>query len=131
MKNLFNIGFIVLILVVLGCNCSKLDEFTKGSRGSATPTPLGPLDATPTPSSTTKPTTSSTGLTKEKFGQLKNGMSYKQVAEIIGSEGEEVSMSEVGRYKVASYKWQGPDFQMIICVFNNDKMTSKTQANLK
>jgi len=131
MKNLSNIGFVVLLLVVLGCNCSRLEEFTKGKRPPPTSTPLGPLGTTPTPATTSSPTSSGGDLTKEQFSRIKNGMSYKQVVEIIGSEGEEISMSEVGRYKVASYKWAGPGYQMIFGVFTNDKLTSKSQANLK
>lgn len=130
MKNFLNLGFIVLILVVLGCKCSGLDEFTK----SKDSTPLPTLGTTPTPAVTPTPSSApsaSDTLTKEKFAQLKTGMSYKQVVEIIGSEGEETSSSQVGRFKLSTYKWQAPKFQMIICSFNNDKMSSKTQANLK
>lgn len=128
MKNSFNLGFIVLVLVVLGCSCPKLDELAKNDSSSPSPTP----SATSSPSSSpgTK-TTSGSEITKEKYDQIKNGMSYKQVVEIIGSEGEETSSSQIGRYKVSSYKWQGPGFTMIYGVFNNDKLTSKTQANLK
>lgn len=131
MKNFYNLGFIALILVVLGCNCSGLDEFTK----SKDSTPLPTLGSTPTPSATAAPAASPSntgpGLTKENFAQIKNGMSYKQVVEILGSEGEETTSSQVGRFKISSYKWSGSGYSMIYCVFNNDKMTSKSQANLK
>jgi hypothetical protein len=130
MKNSFNLGFIVLILAVLGCSCPKLNELANKDNSSPSPTPY----VTSSPGVTTSPsnkTTSSSALTKEKFAQLKNGMTYKQVVEILGSEGEETSSSEIGRYKVASYKWSGPDYSMIYGVFTNDKLTSKTQANLK
>jgi hypothetical protein len=132
MKNSFNLGFIVLVLAVLGCSCPKLNELAnKDNSSSPSPTPY----VTGSPGSTTTPpankTTSSSALTKENFTRIKNGMSYKQVVEILGSEGEETSSSEIGRYKVASYKWSGPDYSMIYGVFTNDKLTSKTQANLK
>jgi len=131
MKNSLNLGFIVLILVVLGCSCPKLNELAnKDNSSSPSPTPI--VAASPGTTITPANKTASGGtLTKENFARIKNGMSYKQVVEIIGFEGEETSSSEIGRYKVASYKWSGPDYTMIYGVFTNDKLTSKTQANLK
>jgi hypothetical protein len=131
MKNSFNLGFIILVLAVLGCSCPKLNELANKDNSSPSPTPY----VTSSPGATTTPpgnkSTSGSGLTKEKFAQIKNGMTYKQVVDILGSEGEETSSSEIGRYKVASYKWSGPEYSMIYGVFTNDKLTSKTQANLK
>lgn len=79
----------------------------------------------------TKPESSKSALTLEKYNRIKNGMSYRQVVEIIGVEGTEMSSSEIGKYKTASYKWEGEKFQMIFGTFQNDKLLSKTQANLK
>lgn len=130
MKNSLNLGFIVLVLVVLGCSCPKLDELgKKDSSPSPSPTPVS--TSSPTETTTNKTTTSTGDLTKDKFNRIKTGMSYKQVVEIIGSEGEETSSSQFGRYKVASYKWSGSGYAMIFAVFNSDKLTSKSQANLK
>lgn len=130
MKNSFNLGFIVLILAVLGCSCPKLNELANKDNSSPSPTPY----VTSSPGATTTPPgnkTTGPALTKENFAKIKNGMSYKQVVEILGSEGEETSSSEIGRYKVASYKWEGPGYASVYGVFTNDKLTSKTQANLK
>ena len=128
MKNSFNLGFIVLVLVVLGCSCPKLDELAKNDSSSPSPAPT--TAGTPSSSPGNK-TTSGAEMTKAKYDQIKNGMSYKQVVDIIGSEGEEMSSSQIGRYKLSSYKWQGPGYTMIYASFNNDKLTSKSQANLK
>lgn len=132
MKNLFNIGFVVLILVVLGCNCQKLKEMSE--QGSSTPSSspnVSNTSSSPTTTSSSPSTTSSGGLTKAKYDQLKNGMSLKEVNDILGKSGEETSSSQVGSTKIATYKWQGEDFEYIFCNFSNDKMTFKSQANLK
>jgi hypothetical protein len=58
-------------------------------------------------------------------------MTYKEIVDIVGSEGEETFSSEVGKYTIKSYKWDGGDFKYIFGTFNNDKLTSKSQSNLK
>ena len=123
MKNSLNLVLVILFLVVLGCSCPKMDELTKKS----TPTTSSPS------SSDNSDTTSnsSTELTMEKYNKIKNNMSYKEVVDIVGSEGSETFSSTIGKYKTVSYKWEGPNFQFIYATFQNDKLTSKTQANLK
>ncbi len=130
MKNLFNLGFVVLLLVVLGCNCQqKLQEIADQSK---TPTPTPNVSNTSTsPTSSSSPSTSSTGLTKAKFEELKNGMTYKEVVAILGKEGEETSSSQVGKTTIRTMKWQGVNYEYIFANFTNDKMTFKSQANLK
>ena len=130
MKNLLNLGFIVLLLVVLGCNCQqKLQEIVDESK---TPSP-GPSTSSNTTSSpaSSSPSTSSSGLTKAKFEQLNIGMSYKEVVTILGKEGEESSSTVIGKTKIRSMKWQGEKYELIYANFTNDKMTFKSQANLK
>jgi hypothetical protein len=138
MKNLFNIGFVVLILVVLGCNCQKLQELA--NEGKSTPTTSSPT-TTSSPSSSASPSSSSSpssspsssggGLTKAKYEQIKDGMSLKEVNDILGKDGEETSSSKVGSTKIATYKWSGEDYAYVFCNFTNDKLTFKSQANLK
>ena len=127
-KNALNIVLIALVLVVAACNCGKLQELSK--QDSSTPT----TSDSPTTSSTTtsSPTTSGKAdLTLEKYNKIKTNMTLKEVQDIIGSNGEEMSSSEVGKYKTISMKWEGGDYKYIYGVFQNDKLLSKTQANLK
>lgn len=70
-------------------------------------------------------------LTMKKYRKIKNGMSYRQVVKIIGRNGDETFSSVIGKYKTVSYKWEGAGFKFIYATFQNDKLTSKTQANLK
>ena len=58
-------------------------------------------------------------------------MSLKEVNDILGKEGEETSSSKVGSTKISTYKWEGKDYAYIFCNFTNDKLTFKSQANLK
>jgi Beta-lactamase inhibitor (BLIP) len=129
MKNLFNIGFVVMILVVLGCNCQKLQELANEGKSTPSSTPV----TTSSPASNSGSTTSSSnsGLTMDKYNQIKNGMTYQEVKDIIGREGTETMSSGEGKYKVESYKWEGDDYQFISVVFTGGKVQSKVQANLK
>lgn len=51
-------------------------------------------------------------MTKEKFDQIKNGMTYDEVVAIVGSEGNLIS--EVGgegdQYYTVTYEWEGASF---------------------
>lgn len=130
MKNLYNIGFVVLILVVLGCNCQKLKDLAEEGKTSPSSTPVvSNTSSSPTSSSPT--TKSSGGLTLEKYNQIKDGMSLKEVNDLLGKDGQETSSSNVGKTKIATYKWQGDGYEYIFCNFTNDKLTFKSQANLK
>lgn len=129
MKNLYNIGFVVLLLVVMGCNCQRLQEMANEGKSTPATTPV----TTSSPSTTTSPGSSDkkTGLTLEKYNQIKNGMSYKEVVDIMGGEGQQQSSSGEGKYKVETYKWEGEDYQFISVVFMGEKVYSKVQANVK
>lgn len=131
MKNLFNIGFVVLILVVLGCNCQQLKDLAEEGKTSPSATPNVSNTTTSSPTGKSSPTSSSGGLTLEKYNQIKDGMSLKEVNDLLGKEGVESSSSKVGSTKISTYKWQGNDYEYIFCNFTNDKLTFKSQANLK
>jgi hypothetical protein len=128
-SNALSMVLVIGIMVVIGCSCPQLDELKKGSTDSSNRTTSG------TPASSGDGSTSdgskNTALTMEKYNQIKNGMSYKQVVEIIGSEGTETMSSGEGKYKVTSYKWEGDNYQFINAVFMGDKLNSKVQSNLK
>jgi len=131
MKNSLNLGFIALLLIVLGCSCPNLKNFKLDEKGTSSPTPYStPFDA----NVSTTPTTTTTGkssITMAKYTQVKNGMAYSDVIKILGEEGNEVSNSEIGKFKTATYKWDGENYSYIILTFQNDKLIYKAQANLK
>lgn len=123
MKNLYNVGFVALIFVVLGCNCQRMQEWADQQKNKP--------GSTPAASSSPATSGSSSGLTMDKYNQIKNGMSYQEVKDIIGKEGTETMSSGEGKYKVESYKWEGDQYQFISVVFTGGKVQSKVQANLK
>jgi hypothetical protein len=127
MKNFFNLGFIVLILVVLGCNCSKLDELTKGK---STPEPSSTPYTSSSPTTTTSPTSTGGGLTKEKADKIKTGMSRSDVVAILG-EGEEVSTSKGGGLTFVVMKWTDSKYNYIIITYRNDKVYTFTNGITK
>jgi hypothetical protein len=128
-SNALSLVLIIGIFVALGCSCPRMNELRKGGSFDTSGTPVG--NTTVSESNKTKTGSSKNALSMEKYNQIKNGMSYKQVVEILGSEGTETMSSGEGKYKVTSYKWEGEDFQFITVVFMGDKVNSKVQANLK
>lgn len=131
MKNLFNVGFIVLLLVVLGCNCQKIQELANESRN--TPPPPTVSNTSTMPTNTDSPTKTSAGSTisMEKYNQIKNDMKKSEVENIIGSAGEEISSSSGGGFTFSTYKWSGENYSTIIISYKNDRVMSKSQFGLK
>lgn len=70
-------------------------------------------------------------VTKEEYDRLKTGMSYEQAAAVIGADGEELSSNEIGGTKTIMYKWQGAGIGNMNAIFQNDKLVSKSQFELK
>ena len=131
MKNSLNIVIVVFIFIVLGCSCpSKLTELQKSIEGSSKK-PSNSVSNTAAKPAKEDSDAGSSNLTMAKYSEIKNGMSYKQVKEIIGSEGTETTSSGEGKYKVMSFQWKDEGFAFLSIVLVGDKVTSKTQANLK
>jgi hypothetical protein len=88
---------------------------------------------TSSPSSSSSPASSDkkANLTLDKFNQIKNGMTYKEVVDIMGSEGTQTLSSGEGKYKVESYKWEGDNYQFLTITFIGEKVNSKFQNGLK
>ena len=74
---------------------------------------------------------SKSDLTLSKYNQINNGMNYEDAVKIIGTEGTSMSSSTVGKMKLASYKWEGEKAGKIFATFKDDKLSSKSQINLK
>ena len=129
MKNSFSLVFVALTLVVLGCSCPNLKNFNfdnKGTSSNTTPATNNSIEPIVSPTSNKTST-----ISLAKYNQIKNGMNYQETVNILGGEGTEVSSSEVGKYKTATYKWDGENYSYIILTFQNDKLMFKTQGSLK
>jgi hypothetical protein len=133
MKNSLNMVIVIFILVVLGCSCPKMEDIQKKIDESSKKT----SNSDNISNTATKPAKDdgeakdSSDITMEKYNKIKNGMSYKEVKDIIGKEGTETMSSGNGKYKVTSYNWKGENFAFISVVLMGDKVTSKVQANLE
>ncbi len=115
MKNL--LGLLVLIAVVVSCSLGKKDAPTKPGATS--------------PVSDSSATSPSSALTLESFNQLRDGMRYEEVARILGGEGTETNSSSFESMKTVTYKWEGEKYAKLYTTFRNEKLASKSQANLK
>lgn len=73
----------------------------------------------------------SADLTQDKFNKVNTDMSYDEVKEVLGSEGEMTRISKIGNSTSTSYTWKGPKNQRVITSFRDDKLTNKTQLGLK
>jgi predicted Zn finger-like uncharacterized protein len=76
-------------------------------------------------------------VTQSEYQKVTNGMSYSQVAQIIGEPGEETSRSNVedvpgmaAKIETVSYQWINPDGSNMKAIFQNDRLITKTQAGL-
>lgn len=134
---IYGAAFIVFVIVACATGNSK----------TATPVPVS-ASAISSQASTVSKTTSSAvsktvssavkkddgKITKAKFDQIQNGMSYDQVKQIIGSEGE--LLSEAGtkgdQYYTVVYDWKSSDgISNATFEFQGDKLQVKSQVGLK
>lgn len=74
----------------------------------------------------------SSGVSMASFNQLRDGMSHKQVVEILGSEGEMVSSSNVAGIKTIMYKWESrsSSYSAMSVMFQNGRLVMKSQYGL-
>ncbi len=83
------------------------------------------------PDSEKTPPAKKTGaVTMENYKKIKTGMSYKEVVEIFGEEGEEMSSTDIAGYKTETYMWKSGTFTNVTLTFQNEKLMSKFQMGL-
>ena len=63
--------------------------------------------------------------------QIQTGMSYEQVQGIIGSEGEEISRSNIAGYSTVMYSWKNWNGSNMNAMFQNDQLVTKAQFGLR
>lgn len=76
---------------------------------------------------------SSEYITKDEYDQIKTGMTYDDVKQIIGSEGSLTSTTSVKDSTVEIYTWYGNGNagSNANVTFTNDSVTGKAQIGLK
>lgn len=72
-------------------------------------------------------------MTAAEFAQLETGMSYSEVAEIVGGEGEVMSESEMAGTRTVMYSWEGEGSMgaNANAMFQNDELINKAQFGLE
>jgi hypothetical protein len=77
-------------------------------------------------------------VTFDKYQRLKSGMSYRQVAQIIGHEGEELSRNKIDgvpgvmpSIDTVMYQWINSNGSNMNAMFQNDKLNAKSQFGLR
>ena len=113
------VGVVILVFVVIGALNRQSNPNSPAALDS-------PSDVS------TEASGSTPGVDKAAFQSLKTGMSYERAVAILGSEGEEISSSDMGGTKTVMYKWEGGGFGANMnAMFQNDKLISKAQMGLK
>lgn len=71
-------------------------------------------------------------ISMDEFMRIRSGMSYRQVVDIVGSEGELSAQSEGGGFVFEMYSWKGSGGggANAIISFQNGSVASKAQAGL-
>ena len=71
-------------------------------------------------------------VTLEEFFQIRPGMSYSQVVNLIGSEGELVSETALAGMRVQNFRWiQNDGAGVAVVTFENSVAYSKSQDGLE
>lgn len=132
---------IVICVLVTAAACSNSNNDTQNvptesSAGSPTESAGGTPTASPTESAGESTASSKeVKITKEQYEKIENGMTYKEVMEIVGGEGEIVAESgEKGSDTYGTsvmYKGKGEVGAMASFTFVGDKLHTKMQTGLE
>jgi hypothetical protein len=76
------------------------------------------------------PSISAPVVTMAKYSQLREGMTYQEVTKIIGTNGEQISSSDIAGYKTVMYQWINTNGSNMNAMFQNGHMVSKAQFGL-
>jgi len=125
-KNWFARHWILTTLLVL------FILWALGSGGQTPPPASAKVDAPKQEEKKVEEPKNKPEITMEEFTAIKNGMTYKQVTEIVWSEWEVLSESEMAGYKTIMYQFKGNTFGGNANVtIQNDKVAVKAQFWLK
>ncbi len=69
-------------------------------------------------------------VTKTEFDQIREGMTYEQVAAIIGASGELLSSNDLAGFKTVMYSWANSNGSSMNAIFQNEKLIQKAQFGL-
>lgn len=120
-----NILGVVVIFITLFLVYDSVCNYMRGLQ--ATPISSGSVTA-----SHSRPVEVDTSATLAKYEQIEVGMTYEEVVKIMGTEGTQSTYVAVEGYETAGYIWEDKElFGYLIVIFDNGKVSGKSQAGLK
>jgi hypothetical protein len=69
-------------------------------------------------------------VTKAQFDQLRDGMTYDQVKQLLGDPGEQIAHQNLMGLTDDMYRWTNWNGSLMMLMFQNGRMISKNQFNL-
>ena len=116
------IGAPLSIAPIIG-NTNKSDTNGANSQNN---TGITGQELTPKPEDTS-------GVNMTNYSKIETGMSYSQVAALLGENGTELSSNELAGYKTVMFSWNAKNGfgANMNATFQNDKLMSKAQFGLK
>lgn len=119
-----NIIKTILIIVIIGLVAVWIVSCSRSCKVN--------FNTSNTNSSSQSSTTNSTLITKEKYDQIQTGMSYDQVVQLIGSNGQNISESEINGTHYSTYSWTAEDGVSSANIsFRDNVVISKSQMDLE
>jgi len=70
-------------------------------------------------------------VTAEQYSRVESGMSYTEVVALMGVPTEELSKSQIRGTTTVAYSWRNYDGSNALIMFQNGRVISKAQAQLR
>ena len=127
---------IILLAPLLLAGCSPEPDGGNHASATANTAAASAASIVPAPSDSPPPASERPHglfgghLSWRKYEQISDGMSYRQVVDIIGRDGNELSSAGEGSDKAVTYEWLNFSGSNAIITFQGDAVVGKAQTGL-